>query len=99
MYKVGFVGNPNVGKTSLYNLVTKSNLRVGNWHGVTVDCTQKVVKTKTSQIAYCDLPGIYSLQGFGVDEQNALTQMEQGFDLLVCVVDCTQLQKNLYLLL
>ena len=98
MYKVAFVGNPNVGKTSLYNHLTKSNARIGNWHGVTVEPITKTICLNDHPIEFTDLPGIYSLDSFSKDEEVALASLEQGFDLIVCVINGTQIQKSVYLL-
>jgi len=97
--KVAFVGNPNVGKTSLYNSITRSNARVGNWHGVTVGVVKKVVEIEDCQIEFVDLPGIYSLESFSKDEELAVERLNQGFDLIVYVINGTQVQKNIYLLM
>jgi len=99
MYRVAFVGNPNVGKTSLYNGITKSSCKVGNWHGVTVSAVKKVAEYGVDKVEYTDLPGIYSLKPFSADEQIAVQQLDSGFDLIVYVVNVEQLQRNLYLLL
>ena len=60
-YTVSLVGNPNVGKTSLYNRITKSCEHVGNWHGVTVERIGKKVTIEGDTLFVTDLPGLYSL--------------------------------------
>ena len=58
------VGNPNTGKTTLFNTLTKSNEKVSNWHGVTVGVKEKQVVLENELFNIVDLPGIYSLQGY-----------------------------------
>ena len=69
MDKVYIVGNPNSGKTTLFNRITKSSEHVGNWHGVTVDKKSKIIKFKSNEYELVDLPGIYSLNAFSLEEQ------------------------------
>ena len=69
MNNVYIVGNPNSGKTTLFNSITKSNEHVGNWHGVTVDKKAKLIKFKQEIYNIIDIPGIYSLNAFSFEEQ------------------------------
>ena len=66
------VGNPNTGKTTFFNNLTKSDEHVGNWHGVTVEEKSKVVDFKNKRIEIVDLPGIYSLKALSEEEQVAI---------------------------
>ena len=61
MINVNLVGNPNTGKTTLFNSLTSSHEHVGNWHGVTVEEKSKCYKFKNEEINIVDLPGIYSM--------------------------------------
>lgn len=102
MTKVLLVGNPNCGKTTLFNALTGSNQRVGNWPGVTVEKKTGQIKTASGAIEITDLPGVYSLvsstEGMSVDEQiaaRAVVSMEA--DCVVNVVDACHLERHLYL--
>ena len=66
------VGNPNVGKTTIFNKLTKSFEHTGNWHGVTVDVRQKSSYLFNNKADVIDLPGIYSLTSFSFEEQIAI---------------------------
>lgn len=93
------VGNPNVGKTSLYNRLTNSTEHVGNWHGVTVDKVSKVTSVEKG-ITLIDLPGIYSLTAYSFEEEIARNEiLNKAFDLYIYVCDANNLGRNLYLAL
>lgn len=100
--RVAVVGNPNAGKTTLFNSLTGSNQKVGNYPGVTVE---RVVARKTLgnfAIDFVDVPGLYSLTPVSEDERVALQEIEGGVDgqkpdLLICVVDASNLERNLFL--
>ena len=66
--QIGFIGNPNSGKTTLFNALTGSNQHVGNWPGVTVEKKEGQVKHKDVEIKIVDLPGTYSLGAYSEDE-------------------------------
>lgn len=107
MYKIAFVGNPNVGKSSLINSITNSNeFTVGNWSGVTVD--EKHIKLSYFSHKYNqkydlelhDLPGIYDLNAKSIDEKITVNTIEENkYDLYINVLDSTNLERNLYLTL
>ena len=93
-------GNPNCGKTTLFNELTGSNQYVGNWPGVTVEKKEGKLKSHGEEITVVDLPGIYSLSPYSAEEmvsRNVL--LEQGLDAILDVVDATNLERNLYLTL
>ena len=94
---VALVGNPNSGKTTLFNLLTGSNQKVGNWPGVTVE--RKVgTYRQDNTIAIVDTPGIYSLTPFTPEETVARNFLTTGKpDFIINVVDSTNLERNLYL--
>jgi len=102
MRKIALVGNPNAGKTSLYNRITASSERVGNWHGVTVQKREKVITHGDGKVsvAVTDLPGLYSLTIYSPDEavsRDAVIQKQN--DLLINVCEVHNLARNLYLTL
>ncbi|MCP5426020.1 MAG: Fe(2+) transporter permease subunit FeoB [Gammaproteobacteria bacterium] len=101
-YIIGVVGNPNCGKTTLFNALTGAKQRVGNWPGVTVE--RKTGRYGFQDIAFelVDLPGTYSLdvaaEGVSIDEQIARDYVaEREADLIVNIVDASNLERNLYL--
>lgn len=96
-YKVALAGNPNSGKTTLFNALTGSNQRVGNWPGVTVDKKEGNLKGH-HDIILQDLPGIYSLSPYSLEEKVARGYLiNERPDLIVNLVDGSNLIRNLYL--
>jgi len=97
-YTIGVVGNPNCGKTTLFNALTGAKQRVGNWPGVTVDRKIGRYTHKKREIEVVDLPGIYSLSASSIDEEIARDYILSGEpDLIVNILDASNLQRNLYL--
>lgn len=96
MMNIALVGNPNTGKTSLFNTLTGSYEYVGNWSGVTVEKKVGLLRNKQGQLI--DLPGIYSLNPLSRDEGVA-TQflLDEQFEAILNIVDASQLERNLYL--
>jgi ferrous iron transport protein B len=97
-YKVALVGNPNSGKTTLFNCLTGSNLYVGNWPGVTVEKKEGDLKGTSLNITLVDLPGIYSLAPYSMDEivsRNFL--LEERPDLIINIIDASNIERNMYL--
>ena len=98
---VGVVGNPNCGKTTLFNALTGARQRVGNWPGVTVERKTGVCQWPGAEVTLVDLPGVYSLgvvSTSSVDEQIARDYALSGeADLIVNIVDASNLERNLYL--
>ncbi|TAH71175.1 MAG: ferrous iron transport protein B [Anaerolineaceae bacterium] len=97
---VGFVGNPNSGKTTLFNAFTGANLKVANWPGVTVEKIEGAFKYHGEKFKLVDLPGIYSLTSYTMEEK--LTRefiLESNVDVIINVVDASCLERNLYLTL
>ncbi|WBM61016.1 Fe(2+) transporter permease subunit FeoB [Providencia sp. PROV188] len=101
---IGLIGNPNAGKTTLFNQLTGSRQRVGNWAGVTVERKVGRFHTPEHKIELVDLPGTYSLttisEQTSLDEQIACYFILSGeADMLINVVDASNLERNLYLTL
>ena len=99
-YTYALAGNPNCGKTTLFNELTGSNQYVGNWPGVTVEKKGGRLKSHGADITVVDLPGIYSLSPYSAEEMVSRNfVMEESPDVIVDVVDATNLERNLYLTL
>ncbi len=100
IFKIALTGNPNSGKTTLFNKLTGSNHYVGNWPGVTVEKMEGRVPHKEHIIDVVDLPGIYSLSPYTLEEKIARTFiLEQQPDVVLNIVDATTLERSLYLTL
>ncbi|MEG1519637.1 MAG: ferrous iron transport protein B, partial [Clostridia bacterium] len=98
MLKFALAGNPNSGKTTLFNSLTGSTAHVGNWPGVTVDKKEGVYKKCAEPISIVDLPGIYSLSPYTPEEvvsRNFI--LDEKPDCVINIVDATNLERNLYL--
>ena len=96
-YKIALTGNPNSGKTTLFNALTGSNQYVGNWPGVTVEKKEGKLKGN-GDIIITDLPGIYSLSPYTLEEVVARNYlMNESPDAILNIVDGTNLERNLYL--
>lgn len=95
--KIALAGNPNCGKTTLFNALTGSNQFVGNWPGVTVEKKEGKLK-KYSNVIITDLPGIYSLSPYTLEEVVARNYLiEERPDAILNIIDGTNLERNLYL--
>ena len=98
MKKFALAGNPNSGKTTLFNSLTGSTAHVGNWPGVTVDKRECVYKKCAEPISIVDLPGIYSLSPYTPEEVIARNFiLDEKPDCIINIVDATNLERNLYL--
>lgn len=98
MKTFALAGNPNCGKTTLFNALTGSTAHVGNWPGVTVDKREGVYKCDDEKVNIVDLPGIYSLSPYTPEEVIARNYiMDEHPDGIINIVDATNLERNLYL--
>lgn len=97
---IGFAGNPNCGKTTLFNAYTGANLKVANWPGVTVEKKEGRFKFHDSEYRLVDLPGAYSLTCYTMEEQVTRQYiLSDEVDVIIDVADASSLQRNLYLTL
>ena len=95
--KIALAGNPNSGKTTLFNALTGSNQFVGNWSGVTVEKKEGKLK-KHADVTITDLPGIYSLSPYTLEEVVSRNYLiEERPDAILNIIDGTNLERNLYL--
>lgn len=93
---IALVGNQNSGKTTLFNLLTGTNQKIGNWPGVTIE--RKIGKIKELDVDLVDLPGIYSLSPYTVEEEiSRKFVLEEKPDLIINIVDSTSIERSLYL--
>lgn len=98
--KLGFIGNPNCGKTTLFNAYTGAKLKVANWPGVTVEKKEGNFTYHKHEFALVDLPGIYSLTSYTMEEKVSREYiMSDDVDVIVDVADASALERNLYLTL
>jgi len=99
-YTIALAGNPNAGKSTLFNALTGARQHVGNWPGKTVEKKEGVWKHDGVEFEVVDLPGTYSLTAYSLEEIIARDYIvEQHPDLVVTVVDSANLERNLYLVL
>ena len=98
MLRFALIGNPNSGKTTLFNILTGSTAHVGNWPGVTVDKKEGIYKKLDEPIDIIDLPGIYSFSPYTPEEVISRNYiMDDKPDCVINIVDATNLERNLYL--
>jgi len=97
-FTIALAGNPNSGKTTLFNALTGSKQRIGNWPGVTVERMEGSLTIDSKNIEVIDLPGIYSFSAYSLDEKvsREYILMEKP-DLVINIIDATNLERNLYL--
>lgn len=97
---IGFIGNPNCGKTTLFNAYTGANLKVANWPGVTVEKVEGAIRDHDVTIHLVDLPGTYSLTSYTMEETVARQFILSGdVDVIINVADASSLERSLYLTL
>ena len=95
---IALAGNPNSGKTTLFNVLTGSSQHVGNWPGKTVEKRSGRLSALSTEVEVVDLPGTYSLAAVSPEESVARDYLlEETPDVVVLVVDATNLERNLYL--
>ena len=96
--RIALIGNPNSGKTTLFNELTGANQHVGNWPGVTVEKKEGSIRSAYGQGEIVDLPGIYSLSPFSLEEIVSRDYLiDEKPDVVINIVDATNLERNLYL--
>ena len=96
--QVALVGNPNAGKTSLFNVISGEHEKVGNYSGVTVDAKETEFEYKGYRIRLVDLPGTYSLSAYSPEERYVRSQIVKGHpDVVVNVIDSGNLERNMFL--
>jgi ferrous iron transport protein B len=95
---IALAGNPNAGKSTIFNALTGAHQHVGNWPGKTVEKKEGVVQFDEQQVAVIDLPGTYSLSAYSIEEQVAREFIvKEKPQVIVNVVDASNLERNLYL--
>lgn len=97
---LAFIGNPNCGKTTLFNAYTGANLKVANWAGVTIEKKEEYFNYNDIEFKVTDLPGIYSLNSYSIEEKVSREYIEKGqADIIIDIIDASSLERNLYLAL
>ena len=97
-YRIALAGNPNCGKTSVFNLLTGARQHVGNYPGVTVESKSGSFTLNGVKIELIDLPGVYSLSSSSPEEEVVFQELTKpGIDLIINVIDSTIPQRSLYL--
>ena len=98
--RIALTGNPNSGKTTMFNALTGSNERVGNWAGVTVDRKEAPIKkvfSEGKELIAVDLPGAYSMSPFTTEESITSTYVRnENPDVIINIVDATNLSRSLF---
>jgi ferrous iron transport protein B len=95
---IALIGNPNSGKTTVFNKLTGSKQHVGNWPGKTVEKKEGSFKHKSHEVKVVDLPGTYSLTAYSMEEIIARNYVvDEKPDVVVDIIDSTNLERNLYL--
>ena len=98
--KIALAGNPNCGKTTMFNALTRANQYVGNWPGVTVEKKEGKLKSKKTkeEVIVTDLPGIYSMSPYTLEEVVSRDYvLKENPDVIIDLVDATNIERNLYL--
>ena len=97
-FKFALAGNPNAGKSTIFNALTGGDQHVGNWPGKTVEKKSGKLKIKNREIELIDLPGVYSLSSYSPEEEITRDYiLQEGPDLVINVIDASNLERNLYL--
>ena len=99
MYNILLIGNPNVGKSTLFNSLTKAHEHTGNFHGVTVSVAKREINFENEKYCVYDLPGMYSFLSFSNEEEVSKNMILQTEGTRLLVTDANALRRNLYLFL
>lgn len=100
MKKIFIVGNPNTGKSTLFNNLTKSDEHTGNWHGVTVDVKLKKITIENQELEVYDLPGLYSLNPYSFEEEVTIKTLKENPDAkIIYILDANSMKRNMFLLM
>ena len=95
---IALAGNPNSGKTTIFNAITGTRQKVGNWPGVTVEKKEGVINWKGNDVKIVDLPGTYSLTPFSIEEIVARNYiLDESPDVVIDIIDASNLERSLYL--
>lgn len=95
-YQIAFAGNPNVGKSTVFNALTGMKQHTGNWTGKTVECASGIAKIKDKEFSVVDLPGTYSMLSFSAEEKAAASYLANNeMECVVIVVDANIIERNL----
>ena len=98
--RIAVIGQPNCGKSTLFNRITGTNAFVGNWPGITVDLLQATVTLNAQRVEFVDLPGLYDLEGYSEDERLAQHFLEHiPVDLILIVVNASQIDRQARMIL
>ena len=96
--RIALVGNPNAGKTTLFNSLTGSKQKIANYPGVTVEQVSAYLEQDGVSAEFIDVPGLYSLDAVSEDEAVAVSVIhDKSIDLIVCVIDGSNLERNLFI--
>jgi ferrous iron transport protein B len=98
MKSLVLAGNPNTGKSTVFNMLTNGTAKTGNWHGVTVESLEGVLKIENKDIKIIDLPGLYSLETYSLEERVSTDYiMQKNYDIVVNIADANNLERSLKL--
>jgi ferrous iron transport protein B len=98
MLTIALAGNPNSGKTTIFNAITGTRQKVGNWPGVTVEKKEGLIVKDGYQLKIVDLPGTYSLTPFSIEEIVARNYvLDESPDVVIDIIDASNLERSLYL--
>ena len=96
MKSIVLAGNPNTGKSTVFNMLTNGSAKTGNWHGVTVESLEGLAYINNKKIKVIDLPGLYSLESYSMEERVSTDYiMEKNYDIVINIADANNLERSL----